>query len=68
MGNRRFADLLGYDSPKASADTEIPLAEVVEKDRNAVVAAYEKASENIDVSSPKVTVKNMKTRKPIKIK
>jgi hypothetical protein len=64
--NRRFADLLGYDSPKVWADTEAPLADVVEEDQDAVVSAYENATEKMNASILEVRVKNIKTGKPIK--
>jgi hypothetical protein len=42
-----------------------PLAHIIEEDRNAVVAAYRKASENMAPSYVDVRVKNVKTGKII---
>jgi hypothetical protein len=64
--NKKFADLLGYKSAKEWADTEAPLADVVETDQDAVVSAYENASENMVASCLDVRVKNVKTGKIIK--
>src|SRR3989304_6787611 len=43
--NKRFADLLGYDSPKAWAavDEPFPMAFVASKSRQALVSAYQDA-------------------------
>jgi PAS domain-containing protein len=45
--NKRFADLLGYDSPKAwaTADEPFPLVFVASKSRGALVSAYQDAIE-----------------------
>ncbi len=66
--NKKFADLLGYKSAKEWADTEAPLADVVEADQEKVIAAYENASENLVASSLNVRFTNVKTDKPIKAK
>src|SRR3989304_6130992 len=66
--NKKFADLLGYKSAKEWADTEAPLADVVEADQEKVIAAYENASENLLASSLDVRFTNVKTDKPIKAK
>ena len=64
--NRRFADLLGYKSPKEWADTEAPLADVVEEDQQGVIDAYMNASEKMIASGLEVRLKNIKTRKIVK--
>ncbi|MBI2979430.1 MAG: hypothetical protein HYY41_01140 [Chloroflexi bacterium] len=64
--NKKFADLLGYKSAKEWADTDAPLADVVEEDQEAVVSAYMNASEKMAASNIKVRVKNVKTGKPVK--
>jgi hypothetical protein len=64
--NKKLATLLGYKSAKEWADTEAPLADVVEEDQPAVVAAYEKASEKLGASSLDVRVKNVTTDKIVK--
>ena len=66
--NKKFADLLGYKSAKEWADTEAPLADVVEADQEKVIAAYENASEKMVASSLDVRFTNVKTDKPIKTK
>ena len=45
--NKRFADLLGYDSPKAwgAVDGPFPMAFVASKSRRALVSAYQDAVE-----------------------
>ena len=45
--NKRFADLLGYDSPKAwaTADEPFPLVFVASKSRRTLVEAYQNAIE-----------------------
>jgi hypothetical protein len=64
--NKKFASMLGYKSAKEWGDTEAPLADVIEKDQARVIAAYEKASENLIAGSLTVTLKNIKTEKLIK--
>ncbi len=64
--NKKFAGLLGYQSAKEWADTEAPLADVIEEDQPAVVAAYEKATENMEASCLDVRLKHVKTGKIIK--
>ncbi len=64
--NKKFADLLGYKSAKAWADTEAPLSDVVEADQDAVIAAYEAASEKMTAGCLDVRVKNVKTGRTIK--
>jgi hypothetical protein len=61
--NKKLADLLGYASPKAWADAEAPLSDVVEEDQQSVIDAYTKASEKMDASALDVRVKNIKTGK-----
>jgi len=64
--NKRFADLLGYKSAKEWADIEAPLADVVEKDQDAVVSAYENAMGKLVGSTLDISVKNVKSGKLIK--
>ena len=61
--NKKFADLLGYKSPKAWADEEAPLADVVEEDQQNVIDAYMNASEKMVASTVDVRMKNIKTGK-----
>jgi hypothetical protein len=65
--NKKFADLLGYKSAKEWADTEAPLADVVEEDQDKIIAAYENASEKMQASSLDVRFINVKTNKPVKV-
>src|SRR3972149_5619893 len=58
--NKKFADLLGYKSAKEWAGTEAPLADVVEDDQQAVIDAYENATEKMIASVLDVRVKNVK--------
>ena len=45
--NKKFADMLGYKSPKEWAETEAPLSDVVEEDQQEVIKVYMSASEKI---------------------
>ncbi len=64
--NKKFADLLGYESPKEWADAEAPLSDVVEEDQQGVINAYMNASEKMVASAVEVRVKNVKTGKIVK--
>jgi hypothetical protein len=64
--NKKFADLLGYKSPKEWADAEAPLADVVEADQQKVIDAYMNASEKGVAGALDARVKNVKTGKVIK--
>jgi hypothetical protein len=64
--NKKLATLLGYRSAKEWADTEAPLADVVEEDQPAVIEAYGKASEKLGASSLDVRFKNVVTDKIVK--
>jgi len=59
--NKKFADLLGYKSPKEWSDTKAPLADVIEKDQQNVIDAYMNASAKMLASTIKVSLKNIKT-------
>ncbi len=64
--NKKFADLLGYNAAKEWADTEAPLADVIEEDQEKVIAAYENASEKMLASSLDARFTNVKTGKTVK--
>jgi len=64
--NKKFANLLGYNSAKEWADIDAPLADIVEEDQAAVISAYENAMEKMTASSLEVRVKNIKTGKVVK--
>jgi hypothetical protein len=64
--NKKFADLLGYKSPKEWADTDAPLADVVEEDQQSVINAYMNASEKFFANAIEVRMKNVKTAKIMK--
>lgn len=64
--NKKFANMLGYESPKEWADTDAPLADVVEEDQPAVVDAYMNASMKMMASTSEVRFKNVKNGKTIK--
>ena len=66
--NKKFADLLGYKSPKEWADAEAPLSDVVEEDQQSVINAYMDASEKMAASAIEVRAKNVKTGKIMKTK
>jgi Mn-dependent DtxR family transcriptional regulator len=65
--NKRFADLLGYRSPKAWADAEAPLSDVVKDDQEKVIDAYMNASKKGIAGSIDVKMKNIKTEGILKI-
>ena len=66
--NKKYADLLGYKSAKEWADTDAPLADVIEKDQPKVISAYEKAMQTMAASSLNVTTRHIKTGELIKTK
>lgn len=64
--NKKFADLLGYKSPKEWADTEAPLADVAEDDQQSVIDAYMDASKKMVANALEVRMKNVKTGKIVR--
>lgn len=64
--NKKFADMLGYKSPKEWADAEAPLSDVVEEDQQSVINAYMNASEKLVASAIEVRMKNVKTGKIVR--
>lgn len=64
--NQKFADMVGYESAKEWADTEAPLADVIEKDQAKTISAYQNATEKMTASCMDVTLKNIKTGKLVK--
>src|SRR5271157_2519674 len=49
--NKKFADMLGYKSPKEWAKIEAPLSDIIEEDQDKVIKAYINASEKIIADS-----------------
>ncbi len=66
--NDNFAKMLGYASAKEWADTEAPLANVVEEDQKALISAYQKAVDRFTAGDLDITMKNVKNDKKIKVK
>jgi hypothetical protein len=64
--NKKFSDLLGYQSPGEWADMEAPLSDVVEEDQQAVIESYMNASEKMVAGAIEVRFKNIKTGKILK--
>ncbi len=64
--NKKYADLIGYKSPKEWADAEAPLSDVVEEDQQSVINAYMNASEKMVASTTEVRMKDVNTGKVIK--
>lgn len=64
--NKKLADLLGYKSAREWANTDAPLADVDEASQQAVISAYEKATERFVASSLDIAVKNVMTKKLVK--
>ena len=61
--NKKFADMLGYKSPKEWAEAEAPLSDVVEEDQQEVINVYMSASEKMNSGWAEVKFKNIKTGK-----
>lgn len=66
--NKKFADLAGYKSVKEWANTDAPLADIVEEDQQTVITAYRNATEKMSASAIEVRIKNIITGKLIKTK
>ncbi len=66
--NKKFADLLGYNSIKEWVEIYAPLADVVEGDQGKVITAYEYTMEKLIASSVDVSMRNVKTGKLVKTK
>lgn len=64
--NENFAKLLGYKSAQEWADSEAPLADVVEDDQSAVISSYQMAVEKFMASSLDIGMRSMKNNKLIK--
>ena len=64
--NKKFANMLGYQSPKEWANTEAPLSDIIEEDQDKVIKAYMNASEKKTASSIEVRAKNIKTDEIVK--
>ncbi len=64
--NKNFAALLGYKSVRAWEKIDAPLADVIEASQPKVVEAYERASEKLEASSLKVTMRHVGTGESIK--
>lgn len=54
--NQKFADLLGYESIEEWVAYETPVEDVDEEDRDKVIEAYGRASENFTASAFDATV------------
>jgi hypothetical protein len=61
--NQKMAELVGMASAKEWMAAEAPLADVVEEDQPAVIAAYENASEKMMAGHLPVRFKNSRTGK-----
>ena len=64
--NKKFADMLGYKSPKEWADMEAPLADVVEEDQGKVIKVYMSAFEHLNAGVTDVRMKHIKSGKIVK--
>jgi len=64
--NKRFSDLLGYESPRQWADTEAPLADVVSADQAAVVRAYNAAVKRFKATRVSLKFRNIATHRTMK--
>jgi len=64
--NKKFADMLGYDSAAKWANTDAPLADVVKKDQQPVIDAYENTMNTLSANSIDLRFKNVKTGKIVK--
>jgi hypothetical protein len=66
--NKKFSDMLGYRSPAEWANTDAPLADVIEKDQQPVIDAYEQMMDKMAADCIDVRFKNVKTGKMVKAK
>ena len=66
--NKKFANMLGYQSPKEWADAEAPLSDIIEADQDNVIKAYMNASEKMVASSIEVRANNIKTDEIVKMR
>ena len=64
--NKKFADLLGYKSPQEWADTDAPLADVIEEDQQKMIDAYGNASQKMMATSLNAAFTNVNTGKTVK--
>jgi hypothetical protein len=64
--NKKMAEMLGYKSPREWAKTEAPLADVVDEDQPAVIAAYGDATEKMAASCLDVRFTNITTESTVK--
>jgi len=64
--NEKFARMLGYKSALEWAEIEAPLTDVDEADQEAVISAYQNAVEMFMASSLDITMRNVKSNKPVK--
>ena len=58
--NKRFSDLLGYDSPDEWQKNEFPIGDVIEEDQEKGIHAYMHASEEFTSSTIEVRFKTKK--------
>jgi carbohydrate-binding DOMON domain-containing protein len=65
--NKKFADLLGYESVNEWVEIDAPLADVVEADQEKVITAYVNATEKLIASHVRVRMRNVKTEKLVKV-
>ena len=63
--NKAFSDLLGYASPQHWAETDVPLADVIEEDRPAVVRVYRGASGKFKAGTISVRFHNTTTHRSL---
>ena len=61
--NKKFADLLGYLSPQEWVDNPNPVSDVIAKDRDKVIDAYVKASDQLKASTLVVSMTTKKGQK-----
>jgi hypothetical protein len=66
--NDNFAKMLGYESVGAWAETEAPLADVVEEDQKAVISAYQNAVDGFMASQLEITMRNVNNDKLVKVR
>jgi hypothetical protein len=66
--NKKFADMLGYESPREWANTGAPLSDILEEDQDKVIKTYTDASEKLTAGAVDVKAKNIKTEKIISLK
>lgn len=61
--NKKYADMMGYDSAQDWADHALPLDDVYKKDQKETVKSYMAASKDMECPCPELTMVTKKGKK-----